>query len=207
MITIVDYKAGNLTSVKRALDALGLPNQVSAEAGIVRKAERIIFPGVGHAGAAMSVLKARGLDSALMEAFSRDVPILGICIGCQIILSHCEEGDTSGLDFLHGECVRFRLQETAFKIPHMGWNAVTVIRPHPILAHLQPGDEFYFVHSYYPRPCDAGTVYATCDYGMSFPAAIGSGNLFAVQFHAEKSGPLGLKLLANFAHWTPGGKV
>jgi len=203
MITIVDYKAGNLTSVKRALEALGIPNQISADPQVVRDAERIIFPGVGHAGAAMGVLKERGLDSALVEAVRRGAPTLGICIGCQIILSHSEEGDTPGLDLLPGACVRFRFPETLLKIPHMGWNAVTVTRPHPLLAHLRPGDEFYFVHSYYPQPADTGCVYATSEYGITFPVAIGKDNLFAVQFHAEKSGPLGLQVLKNFAEWKP----
>ena len=203
MITIVDYKAGNLTSVKRALEALGIPNQISADPQVVRDAERIIFPGVGHAAAAMGVLKARGLDSALIGAVHSGTPTLGICIGCQIILSRSEEGDTPGLDIISGACARFQLSDPALKIPHMGWNAVTVTRPHPILAHLRPGDEFYFVHSYYPQPTDPATVYATSDYGGPFPAAIGKDNLFAVQFHAEKSGPVGLQLLKNFAEWSP----
>jgi len=197
MITIVDYKAGNLTSVKRALDHLGIPNQISADPEIVRGAERIIFPGVGHAASAMNVLRARGLDSALKDAYAQGTPILGICIGCQIILTHSEEGNTTGL------CTRFRVRDAALKIPHMGWNAVTITRPHPILAHLRPGDEFYFVHSYYPQPTDPETVYATSEYGSHFPVAIGTRNLFAVQFHAEKSGPIGLKLLENFAEWMP----
>lgn len=203
MIAIVDYKAGNLTSVKRALDHLGIPNQISADSVTIRRAERVIFPGVGHAAAAMEVLKARDLDSALKEAFHNGTPILGICIGCQIILSHSEEGDTPGLDILPGDCVRFRLSDPALKIPHMGWNAVTVTRPHPVLAHLRPGDEFYFVHSYYPQPADEDCVFATCEYGLTFPAAIGKDNLFAVQFHAEKSGPVGLQVLENFSEWTP----
>jgi imidazole glycerol-phosphate synthase subunit HisH len=143
MITIVDYKAGNLTSVKRALDHLGIPNQISADPEAIRRAGRIIFPGVGHAGAAMLVLRQRGLDSALVEAVRAGTPTLGICIGCQIILSRSEEGDTPGLDLLPGVCVRFRFQDAALKVPHMGWNAVTVTRPHPLLAHLEPGDEFY----------------------------------------------------------------
>jgi len=201
MITIVDYKAGNLTSVKRGLDHLGIPNQISADPQIVRKADRVIFPGVGHAGAAMGVLKERGLDAALKDAFQRGTPILGICVGSQIILTHSEEADTQALDLIHGDCVRFRLSDPALKIPHMGWNAVSVTRPHPILGHLCPGDEFYFVHSYYPQPDDPQNIYATCDYGGSFPVAIGQDNLFAVQFHTEKSGPLGLKLLENFANW------
>ena len=204
MITIVDYKAGNLTSVKRALDHLGIPNQISSDPEIIRGAERIIFPGVGHAASAMNVLRARGLDSALKDAYAQGTPILGICIGCQIILTHSEEGNTTGLDLIQGVCTRFQVREAALKIPHMGWNAVTVTRPHPVLAHLRPGDEFYFVHSYYPQPTDPETVYATSKYENTFPVAIGTGNLFAVQFHAEKSGPVGLQLLENFAHWKVG---
>ena len=201
MITIVDYKAGNLTSVKRALDHLGIPNQVSADPQVVINAERVIFPGVGAAGAAMGILKERGLDSALKECFAKGTPILGICLGCQIILTHSEEDDTDCLDLLPGACVRFRVSDPALKIPHMGWNAVSVLRPHPLLSHLRPGDEFYFVHSFHPKPADSALVYAESDHGGPFPAAIGKDNLFAVQFHAEKSGPVGLKVLENFAHW------
>jgi glutamine amidotransferase len=203
MITIVDYKAGNLTSVKRALDHLGIPAQISKDPETVRKAERIIFPGVGHAGAAMEVLSSRGLASALQEVFNRGVPILGICIGCQIILDYSEEGDTPGLGLIPGICTRFQLQNPSLKIPHMGWNAVTVTQPHPVLAHLKPGDAFYFVHSYYPQPKDTACVFATCEYEVTFPVAIGLDNLFAVQFHAEKSGPLGLQVLENFSRWNP----
>jgi glutamine amidotransferase len=204
MITIVDYKAGNLTSVRRALDHQGIENQVSADADVVRRAERLIFPGVGHAGAAMNVLKERGLDSALKEAFYNGTPILGICIGCQIILTHSEEGDTDGLNLLPGICVRFQLDDPALKIPHMGWNAVSVGQAHPVLDHLRPGDEFYFVHSYFPAPENPANIYASSEHGGSFPAAIGLDNLFAVQFHTEKSGPVGLKVLQNFANWKPG---
>jgi glutamine amidotransferase len=203
MITIVNYKAGNLTSVKRALDHLDIDNQISADPDVVRKAQRVIFPGVGAAGAAMEVLKERNLDSALKESFQKGTPILGICIGCQIILSHSEEGNTPGLNLMPGVCSRFRPGDEALKVPHMGWNEVTVTQPHPILSHLRPGDEFYFVHSYYPQPTDSTKVYATSDYGGSFPVAIGKDNLFAVQFHAEKSGPLGLQLLKNFSEWRP----
>jgi glutamine amidotransferase len=204
MITIVDYKAGNLTSVRRALDHQGIDNQVSADADVVRRAERLIFPGVGHAGAAMKVLKERGLDSALKEAFYNGTPILGICIGCQIILTHSEEGDTDGLNLLPGICVRFQLDDPALKIPHMGWNAVSVGQAHPVLDHLRPGDEFYFVHSYFPAPENPANIYASSEHGGNFPAAIGLDNLFAVQFHTEKSGPVGLKILQNFANWKPG---
>lgn len=204
MITIVDYKAGNLTSVKRAFDHLGIPNQISADPQVIQAAERIVFPGVGHAGTAMHVLNESGLGSALAAAYSRGTPILGICIGCQIILTHSEEGDTPCLDLLPGMCTHFQLQDATLKIPHMGWNEVTVTQSHPILRHIRPGDEFYFVHSFYPHPNDPATIYATSDYGKTFPVAIGQGNLFAVQFHAEKSGPIGLRLLENFAQWNVG---
>jgi imidazole glycerol-phosphate synthase subunit HisH len=203
MITIVDYKAGNLTSVKRALDHLGIQNQISKDPDVVRNAKRIIFPGVGAAGAAMGVLNEQNLDSALRESFQKGTPILGICIGCQIILTHSEEDDTPCLDLISGETVRFQLSDPALKIPHMGWNTVTVTQPHPILSHLHPGDEFYFVHSFYPQPDDSTKIYATSDYGGTFPVAVGKNNLFAVQFHAEKSGPLGLQLLENFSEWRP----
>lgn len=201
MITIVDYKAGNLTSVKRALDHLCIPNQISADPQVVAQAGRVIFPGVGAAGAAMSVLKERGLDEALKESFHKGTPILGICIGCQIIMQHSEEDNTDCLGLLPGQCVRFRVDDPTLKIPHMGWNAVSVLTPHPILEHLRPGDEFYFVHSFHPKPSDASLIYAESDHGGPFPAAVGKDNLFAVQFHTEKSGPVGLKVLENFAQW------
>lgn len=204
MITLVDYKAGNLTSVRRALTHLGIPCQISADPEVVRRAEKIIFPGVGAAGAAMSILRERGLDSALKESFAAGTPILGICIGCQIILDSSEEDDAQCLGLLPGKTIRFSVPNPlahSLKIPHMGWNAVSVTRPHPLLAHLRPGDEFYFVHSFYPQPADKSQIYAVSDYGSEFPVAIGKDNLFAVQFHTEKSGPVGLKLLENFANW------
>ncbi len=201
MITLIDYNAGNLTSVRRALDHLGIPSRITSDPETVRRADRIIFPGVGAAGAAMSVLRQRGLDSALKEAFAAGTPILGICIGCQIILDRSQEDDAECLGLLRGQAIRFSVTDPLLKIPHMGWNAVRVTRPHPLLAHLRPGDEFYFVHSYYPQPADASQIYAVSDYGGEFPAAIGKDNLFAVQFHAEKSGPLGLMVLENFSKW------
>jgi glutamine amidotransferase len=200
-IALVDYNAGNLTSVKRALDYLGLPCRIVSTGDGLRDAERIIFPGVGHAAAAMATLKERGLDAALRDAFARGTPILGICIGAQIVLTHSEEGDTPCLDLVPGECVRFTLTDPTLKVPHMGWNEIAVTQPHPILRDAQPGDEFYFVHSYYPQPDDAAQVFATCEYGITFPAAIGHKNLFATQFHPEKSGRIGLAMLQNFAHW------
>jgi glutamine amidotransferase len=203
MIAIVDYKAGNLTSVKRALDHLGLQSCITADPEEVAGAERIIFPGVGHAGTAMAVLKERGLDNALRTAFSAGTPILGTCVGAQIILSHSEEGDTACLGLLPGDCERFRPADTALKVPHMGWNEVRLVagRRHRVLAGVPDGAEFYFVHSYFLRPDDPHCVLATAEHGVTFPAIIGQRNLVATQFHSEKSGPVGLMILKNFAAW------
>ncbi|MEI6288847.1 MAG: imidazole glycerol phosphate synthase subunit HisH [Chloroflexota bacterium] len=202
MITIIDYNAGNLTSVKRGLEHLSIENKISSDPDVVRNAEKIIFPGVGHAGSAMKVLKDKGLDKAIIEAYRKGIPILGICIGCQIILTFSEEAGTDCLNLIPGKCLKFNLGDTTLKIPHMGWNTVSVCQPHPILNGISSDEEFYFVHSYYPQPENSLNVFAECDYGGIFPAAIGKENLFAVQFHTEKSGPAGLKLLENFSKWS-----
>ncbi len=201
MICIVDYNAGNLTSVKRALDHLGRPSAITPDPADVAGAERIIFPGVGRAGTAMAIIADRGLDAALREAFGKGTPILGICLGTQIILSRSAEDDADCLGLIAGECPRFAPDDPALKVPHMGWNAVRTTAAHPVLAGIADGDEFYFVHSYYPLPADEGNVLAVCEYGIEFPAAIGTANLVATQFHPEKSGRLGLELLENFCRW------
>lgn len=206
MIRIVDYDAGNLTSVKRALEHIGVPCLVVRAGEELldpggQAAGGIIFPGVGHARAAMQTLHERGLDAALTEAFRRGTPILGICLGAQIVLSYSEEGDTPCLDLISGQCRRFELDDTSLKVPHMGWNGIRVMRPHPVLDGVQEGDQFYFVHSYYPLPSQKEHVLATCCYGKAFPAVIGHGSLLATQFHPEKSGRIGLKVLQNFSRW------
>ena len=201
MIHIVDYDAGNLTSVKRALDFLGIESCISSDRDTIANAERVIFPGVGHAATALSVLKERGLDLALKTAFKKGTPILGICLGTQIILSHSDEGDTECLDIIKGHCVKFDLNDKTLSIPHMGWNELKVDKPHFILKDISEGDEFYFVHSYYPQPSDKANVYATCEYETVFAAALGYENLFATQFHPEKSGKIGLQMLKNFSEW------
>lgn len=201
MITIVDYNAGNLRSVKRACDAVGLESELSRDPDVIARADKIIFPGVGAAQSAMQNLRETGLSAALVRAFERGTPILGICVGAQIILDRSEEGETQALGFIAGETRRFQLKDPRLKIPHIGWNQVNVERPHPLLEGIQPDDEFYFVHGYYPCPKALENVYATTDYGGSFACAIGRGNLFATQFHPEKSGKLGLALLQRFARW------
>jgi len=201
MITIIDYNAGNLRSVKRACDAVGIESRLSSDPDQIAKAEKLIFPGVGAAQSAMHTLNHSGIGEALRTAHGRGIPILGICLGTQIILDGSDEGDTPALGLIPGRTRRFQLQDATLKIPHMGWNQVIVAQPHPLLAGIDPDDEFYFVHSYFPAPASAAHVYATTDYGGAFPCALGRENLFATQFHPEKSGRLGLALLARFAKW------
>lgn len=201
MIIIVDYSAGNLISVKRALDYLSIPCEISPEPKKLLEAEKIIFPGVGHAGFAMQVLQDQGLDTALKKAFGRGTPILGICLGTQVVLASSEETDLPCLGLIAGTCPKFALSDPSLKIPHMGWDSITVKKPHPVLDGIAPGDEFYFVHSFYPLPQDEAEIHATCEYEIAFPAVVGRCNLIATQFHPEKSGPAGLRLLSNFAKW------
>ena len=201
VIVIIDYDAGNLRSVQRACAEVGLEARISNQPDLVARAERIVFPGVGAAGSAMRSLRRSGLDRALVDAFAAGTPILGICLGLQISLDYSEENDTPTLGLLPGRVVRFRLDDPRLKIPHMGWNEVRVIRRHPVLAHIRPGDEFYFVHAYYPEPADASCVIAETDYESTFASALGRANYVATQFHPEKSGRVGLELLSRFGQW------
>jgi glutamine amidotransferase len=182
---------------------VGIESTISADPDTVARAERVIFPGVGAAESAMETVKSRGLDGALREAVRRGTPVLGICIGAQIILDRSEEGDTACLGLIPGETVRFKPGDAHvhLKVPHIGWNEVRVEKPHPLLAGFEPGDELYFVHSFYPSPRDPARVYATAEYGGSFCCALGRDNLFATQFHPEKSGPIGLGVLERFSKW------
>jgi glutamine amidotransferase len=202
MITIIDYNAGNIRSVLRACTEAGAKATITSEPEAVARAEKIIFPGVGAAPAAMAYLKKTGLDRALTGAFRAGIPMLGVCIGAQIVLDASEEGDQKCLGLIAGKTVRFRFKDKILKIPHMGWNEVRVIKAHPLLNGVKAGDEFYFVHSYYPRPADEKYVYAVTDYGGDFCSGLGYKNLFAVQFHPEKSGRPGLELLKRFARWS-----
>ena len=201
MITIIDYNAGNIRSVLRACAEVGAEARISNDPRVVEKADKIIFPGVGAAPSAMEYLTKTGLDVALKYSFKEGTPILGICIGAQIVLESSEEGNQKCLGLVAGKTVRFRLNDKSLKIPHMGWNEVKVLKPHPLLDGIKRGDEFYFVHSFYPQPADPENIYAVADYGGDFCCALVYKNLFAVQFHAEKSGRLGLELLERFTRW------
>lgn len=200
MIVIIDYQAGNLTSVVRSLKALGVEGTVTQDPAVVAQATRVIFPGVGAAGKAMATLRELGLDQALRQSFQRGIPILGICLGAQVILEHSEENDTACLGLLPGR-TRALPRGEGLKIPHMGWNRVRFLRDHRIFKGLPEGAEYYFVHSYYPAPAEAAMVVGVTDHGLEFPCAISWRNLVATQFHPEKSGRFGLQILENFLAW------
>lgn len=201
MALIIDYDAGNLRSVQRACREVGVDARISGDPDALRHADRIIFPGVGQASAAMRSLNERGMGEALREVIAAGKPVLGICLGLQISLEHSEEGDTRTLGLIPGEVRRFAFDRPELKVPHMGWNEVRAVRPHPLLEGLEPGDEFYFVHGYYPSPSVATDVYAVTDYEIEFACAIGRDNYFGLQCHPEKSGRVGLRLLERFAGW------
>jgi glutamine amidotransferase len=203
MIVIIDYEAGNLTSVQRALAFLGQKSVITDDFATVLGAERIIFPGVGAAGKAMFNLTKRKLDQALAQAYQDGKPILGICLGTQIIMEWSEENNTACLGLVRGTVRRFpeELSSRRLKVPHMGWNGVMLKRKHALFRGVDPSAEFYFVHSYYPAPTDPRAVLGETDYGGAFASVLASNTLVAVQFHLEKSGRPGLTILSNFCQW------
>jgi imidazole glycerol-phosphate synthase subunit HisH len=201
MIAIVDYKAGNLTSVARALEYLGHRCEITDRPERIRAADRVILPGVGAAGATMENLNVLGLAAVLRDDVARaGKPFLGICIGIQVLLDRSEEDRADCLGIIPGRVTRFpnSVDGRPLKVPQIGWNRVRQTRSHPILGGVPDNTHFYFVNSYYPIPGDAQVTIAASDYGVAFTAAIARGNVFATQFHLEESGAAGLKLLDNF---------
>jgi glutamine amidotransferase len=197
---------GNVRSVQNALESLGLESMVTSDPHVLETADRLILPGVGAFGDAMSNLRSR----ALIDVLSREVigakkPFLGICLGMQLLArSSSEHGAHEGLGWFDAEVVRFKSQGDGFKVPHMGWNEITPRHAHPLLNGLRKGQfVFYFVHSFHIVCSDEGDIAASCDYGYPFAAAIGRDNIFATQFHPEKSQDNGLQILRNFAEWQP----
>ena len=205
MIAILDYRAGNLTSVQLSLEVIGAKAVVTSDPAVIRSADRILFPGVGAAASAMAHLREAGLDIVIRERVAAGVPFLGICLGTQILFETSEEdGGTPMLGLLPGRVVRFHPTDPRDKVPHMGWNQVRQRRPHPLFEGIADNADFYFVHSYHPAPACEGDIIGTTEFGgAEFACAVARGNLVATQFHPEKSGPVGLRLLANFATWTP----
>lgn len=205
MIAILDYGAGNLASVDSALKHLGIPCQITAEPEKIQSASGIIFPGVGNASQAMAKLKETRLDKVLADAITRKQPLLGICLGCQILLEHSEEGPTETLGLIKGNCRRFEdnlHEENGFpiNIPHIGWNSLCHKQDSPLFKGIPDDAEFYFVHSYYACPQE-DMVISTTFYGREFCSVYGKDGLWATQFHPEKSGQAGLRLLQNFYNW------
>ena len=202
MTGVVDYEAGNLKSVETALRFLRAEYFVSSDPERIAAADRLVFPGVGEALAAMSVLKKSGLDEAIRLFYHTGKPLLGICIGCQIVLECSEERDARCLGLVNGKVKRFA-RELGLKVPHMGWNQVLPKRKHAVWRGIEPNSSFYFVHSYYPSPGSNELVLAETEYGIKFASALEQENLVATQFHPEKSGRVGLEFLANFLSWRP----
>lgn len=210
-VAIIDYGMGNLRSVCKALEhvAPGRSIVVTSDPDVVASAERVVFPGQGAMPDCMRELDARGLRQAVIEAAARR-PFLGICIGQQMLFAHSQEGDVPGLGILPGDVVRFpsdgrmlAADGAHLKVPHMGWNEVHPVLEHALWQGIAPGSRFYFVHSFFVVPARREDVAAETDYGLRFTSAVARDNIFAVQFHPEKSAHAGLRLLENFVGWKP----
>jgi len=206
MIVIVDYGMGNLHSVQKGFERVGFPAKVTQDADLIRQAAGLVLPGVGAFKKAMGNLRARDLEEPVRRYLDSGRPFLGICLGLQLLFSESEEfGSERGLGVFKGKVVRFPPPGSAFwqngrslKVPHMGWNAVSVQKTIPVLEGIAEGAYFYFVHSYYPIPEDPKIVATTTDYGIPFVSSVSRGKLFACQFHPEKSQSAGLRILKNF---------
>ena len=211
-VAVVDYGMGNLRSVSQAVQAAaagsGFEVRVTARPEEVRAAERVVLPGQGAMPDCMRELRDSGLLAPVLEAAATK-PLFGVCVGMQMLLDHSAEGDTPGLGLIPGEVVKFDLagrtqpDGSRYKVPQMGWNQVFQSRAHPLWAGIPEASYFYFVHSFYARPQQAGHSAGEADYGGRFTAAVARDNIFATQFHPEKSAAHGLALYRNFLHWTP----
>jgi len=208
-VAVIDYGMGNLRSVSQALEHVAGDMEVivTADPAQVAAAGRVVFPGQGAMPDCMRELDARGLRAAVLQA-ARDKPFLGICIGLQMLFGHSEEGDVAGLGVFAGNVRRFPDEKMVdrsgqrLKVPHMGWNRVQQ-KPHALWDGIADGARFYFVHSYCVQPANSSVVTGTTEYGIPFTCAVGRDNIFAVQFHPEKSAQDGLRLLKNFVEWRP----
>lgn len=210
MIAILDYDAGNLTSMRLALEHVGADVVVVKDAAAAMTADRLVFPGVGSAAACMRRLRERGFDQTLREAAARKTPTLAVCIGMQLLYEASDEdGGVDGLGMLPGRIVHFAFPPGGgVKVPHMGWNSVEPVASHPLTRNMTPGEAFYFVHSYHAAPelgvpsPEGARIYGITEYaGLRFASMVGFDSFFAVQFHPERSGRAGLELLRAFAAW------
>ena len=211
-VAVVDYGMGNLRSVSQAVqhaaDQVGVQVFVTSDPDVVRKATRVVLPGQGAMPDCMRELRESGLQDAVLHAAAHK-PLMGVCVGMQMLLSRSDEGPTDGLGLIEGEVIRFQLEGrlqpdgSRYKVPQMGWNRVFQAQPHPIWASVPDGAYFYFVHSYYALPSDPRHSAGETEYGSRFTSALARDNIFATQFHPEKSAEHGLALYRNFLHWNP----
>ena len=209
-VVVVDYGMGNLRSVAKAIEHVAPQAvvRVSSDAAEIAAADRVVVPGQGAMPDCMRELSARGLRDAIIRA-AAEKPFLGICVGLQMLFGHAEEGDVMGLEILPGRVPRFPQEAmvapdgTRLKVPHMGWNQVQQAEGHPLWDGIDDGARFYFVHSYYVEPESPEVIAGSTHYGIPFTSAVARANIFAVQFHPEKSAQAGLRLLANFMRWNP----
>ncbi|HEY2962837.1 MAG TPA: imidazole glycerol phosphate synthase subunit HisH [Pyrinomonadaceae bacterium] len=196
-IAIIDYGVGNLRSVEKAFAAMGCEAVVSDDESVLRAAERLVLPGVGAFGACMKALTARGFHELVRERVAEGTPLLGVCVGMQLLFEESDEfGSTHGLGLIRGRVRRF---SDELVVPHVGWNRINQVREHPLFAEVADGSFFYFVHSYYCEPVDERIVTGETDYGVNYASVVAKGNICGVQFHPEKSQESGLRLLSNFA--------
>ncbi len=204
MLAILDYQAGNQTSVERALKKENIDCIITADSKILESAKGIIFPGVGSAGQAMEYLEKHALDKELKKLVEKNIPLLGLCLGAQILLNFSEEHDTKTLGIVEGKCKAFTKDlkdgDKQINIPHMGWNSIEIKKESALFNGIKSGEEFYFVHSYY-NEVQEDLILASTHYGLEFTSIYGKEGLWAVQCHPEKSASVGLKLLRNFADY------
>ena len=201
MITIVDYGMGNLHSVEKAFDFLGAEVRVSEKPEDVKAADKLVLPGVGAFADGMGNLRKAGLVEALQEeVIGNKKPVLGICLGMQLLATGSEEGKLKGLGWLDAKTMKFKFDPNEkLKVPHMGWNRIKIIKEKPLLKDMPKNARFYFVHSYYVKCANSKDVAATTNYGTDFASIVQKGNIYGAQFHPEKSHRFGMKLLENFA--------
>lgn len=198
-MVIVDYGVGNFRNVQKAFEAVGVAAEITSSVARVAQAEIVVLPGVGAFGDAMRHLRERGLDQPVLAAARSAKPLLGICVGLQLLFEESEEmGRHGGLGLLPGKVVRF---PQGLTVPHMGWNQIQPERQHPLLRHIEPGDFAYFAHSYVAVPTRPEHLIASTDYGQPFASVVGRDNIYAIQFHPEKSQQVGLRILKNFVEF------
>lgn len=198
-IAVIDYQAGNLRSVEKALVRTGADALVTSNPSAIESCDGIIFPGQGACDSSMINLKNRSLDNLILQLIAAKKPFMGVCLGLQLLLETSEEGEEKCLGLIAGTVKRF---PEGKKIPHMGWNEVNIKSDHPVLATLPNNSHFYFIHSYYADPTDKDIIAATTKYGVEFCSAVAFQNVVAVQFHPEKSGDIGLEIYKNFVEFT-----